>query len=97
MEWESTISRRVIQQITKQYDRSGCWTVSSSQIKIGSYVKPGGTGTLTWGRSTGALIDRGTDPWNMGRWSYDLIAGRKEGHTLLLITGYRTGPRIKLG
>ncbi len=29
----------------------------------------------------------------MGIWAYNLIAGKRQGHTLLLITGYRTGQR----
>ncbi len=40
--WEEVAPRRVIQQITKQYDRTACWTVASSSIKVGSYLKPGG-------------------------------------------------------
>lgn len=60
--WEESAPRRVIQSITKQYDKSGCWTVSSSEVKVGGFVKPGGTGMLMMGSGTGRIVDRGTDP-----------------------------------
>ena len=94
--WEDQIPRRVIQNITKQYDLHGCWTVSSSKLNVGSYVKPGGTGILAMGKSNGTIIDRGADPWKMGRWSYILIQGKKEGQSFLVVTGYRPGKRNDL-
>ncbi len=75
--WEDNIPRRVIQNITKSYERNGCWAVASSQLNVGSYVKPGGVGILAGGRSNGTIMDRGVDPWKMGRWSYVLFSGKK--------------------
>ena len=91
--WEDHIPRRVIQNITQRYDNNGCWSVASSKINVGSYVKPGGTGILSAGRSNGTIVDRGSDPWNMGRWSYARFTGKKESKSFLLITGYRPGKR----
>ena len=91
--WEETVPRRVIQQITKKYDKHACWTVASSSIKVGSYLKPGGTGILTLGNNTGRMIDRGSDPWKMGRWTYCVISGGRRRSSILLVTGYRTGKR----
>jgi len=90
--WENKVPRRVIQQITTKYDRNSCWNMASSQINIGGYVKPGGAGILLLGSTTGTIIDRGADPWKMGRWTYTLLKGTSD-LTLLLITGYRTGNR----
>ncbi len=90
--WEDPVPRKTIQQITKQYDPTGCLTVASSRIKVGSYCKPGGTGILALDNCNGRIIDRGVDPWGMGRWSY-IILGGKNGRKLLLLTGYRTGQR----
>ena len=91
--WDQKIPRQVVQQITKNNDRTGCWTVATSKIDLGSFLKPGGAGILALGQSPGKIIDRGVDPHIMGRWAYNLIAGKSQGHTLLLITGYRTGQR----
>ena len=91
--WEKRIPRRTIQQITHKYDQTSCWTVATSKIDLGSYVKPGGTGTLALGNSNGLIVERGVDPWQMGRWSYVLFGGVKLGVTLLVVTGYCTGHR----
>ena len=91
--WEKQAPRYIVQQITKHYDRTGCWTVATSQVDTGGFLKPGGAGILALGQSNGKIIDRGVDPWKMGRWAYKLIAGSSTGHQLLVISGYRTGPR----
>ncbi len=90
--WEEYVPRRVVQQITAQYDTTGCWTVASSKPNVGSFCKPGGTGILAQGNSNGRIIDRGADPWDMGRWSYIILMG-KTNRKLLVVTGYRTGNR----
>ena len=91
--WEEVVPRRVVQQITKRYEKNACWTVSSSQLRIGTSCKPGGTGILSMGCANGRIQDRGTDPWNMGRWTYVLYSCSSTGPGLLLITGYRPGKR----
>ena len=91
--WECKVPRKVIRQITNQYDKQGCWIGSSSTIDVGGFVKPGGTGILAMGKSNGKIQDKGVDPWLMGRWSYVLLGGTEKGSNLLIVTGYRTGYR----
>ena len=91
--WEHKVPRRVIQKITTSYDRTSCWTVASSNIDIGSFLKPGGAGLLSMGNCNGMILDRGVDSWNMGRWAYTLIGSPQRHQTILFITGYRTGYR----
>ena len=91
--WEEVVPRRVVQQITKRYEKNACWTVSSSQLRLGTSCKPGGTGILSMGCANGRIQDRGTDPWNMGRWSYVLYSCSSTGPGILLVTGYRPGKR----
>ena len=91
--WEKQAPRYIVQQITKNYDRTGCWTAASSKVDTGGFLKPGGAGILALGQSNGKIIDRGVDPWKMGRWAYNLLAGKTNGHQLLIISGYRTGQR----
>lgn len=91
--WEEQVPRRVVQQITKQYSKNACWTVASSELRLGGYLKPGGTGILSMGKGTGSIKERGSDPWGMGRWSFVLFGGEDKGHSLLLVTAYRTGRR----
>jgi len=95
--WEDNVPRRVVKQITQRYEYNASWTVSSSVINLGSYLKPGGTGTLVMGQTTGRIIDRGTDPWKMGRWSYTLLKGPTTEKSLLIIAGYKAGKRTSPG
>ena len=74
---EDTSPRRVVQQISKVYDSTSCWTVSSSSLSVGNFLKPGGTGILTMNENLGRIKERGTDPWNLGRWSYILLSGKE--------------------
>ena len=91
--WEDLAPRRVVQSVTKKYDTKACWTVASSKLRVGSYCKPGGTGILTMGDGNGRIQHRGTDPWNMGRWSYVHFKGSAHNNSLLIITAYRVGKR----
>ncbi len=91
--WENIAARRVVQQITNGYDQTGCWVGASSNIHGTNCYKPGGTATLAMGRCNGRIIDKGTDPWGMGRWSYIVLSGTGPITKLLVITGYRTGYR----
>ena len=91
--WEDKSPRNTIQQITKKYDKTGCWTMSSSSVSVGNYLKPGGTGILTMNEYPGRIQDRGTDPWKMGRWSYITLSGKEESSKVTIITGYRVGKR----
>ena len=91
--WENIVARRVIRQVTTTYDTTACWIGSSSQIKGENCFKPGGTATVVMEENTGRILDKGTDPWKMGRWSYVLIRGNNIIEKLLIITGYRTGHR----
>ena len=95
-DWNKQIPRRIIQQVTKKYHQTGSWTVSTSNIDMDNFWKPGGTGMLSMGVSNGRVKDRGVDPWKMGRWSYNLLSGSEAGKTLLIITGYRVGQRTGL-
>jgi len=38
--WEKQVPRQVVQQITKNYEPTGCWTVASSKIDVGGFQKP---------------------------------------------------------
>ncbi len=91
--WEKQVPRQVVQQITKNYEPTGCWTVASSKIDIGGFHKPGGAGILSMGIGNGTINDRVADPWKMGRWAYTLFSEPKKGKQLLLIAGYRPGAR----
>ncbi len=91
--WQNIVARRVIRQVTTSYDPTACWIGSSSKINSENYFKPGGTATVVMEGNTGRILDKGTDHWKMGRWSYMLLGGNNIIEKLLIITDYRPGHR----
>ena len=92
IEWRDIIPQKVVQGIAKKYDKTGNWTVATSACYSGSYVKPGGALVYSTRTVVGKIIERGTDPWKYGRWSYVIYAG-KAGTSLMVVRGYRVGHR----
>ena len=92
VEWRDSIPRKVIKDIAKKYDQYGTWTVATSSCYSGSFFKPGGSLIYTKGHMVGRIIDKGTDPWGYGRWSFMRYQG-KLNTSLLVISAYRVGQR----
>ena len=92
IEWRDSIPRQVVKDISKKYDRTSNWTVATSSCYSGSFVKPGGALIYSTEKVVGKILERGTDPWKYGRWSYVKYGG-KSGRSVLVIGGYRVGHR----
>ena len=92
IEWRDTIPRKIIQDMGKKYNNGGTWTVSTSECYSGSFVKPGGSLIYSTGSTVGKMMERGSDPWGYGRWTYVRYQG-KAGKSLLVIGAYRVGRR----
>ena len=92
VEWRDIVPRTIIQETSKKYDRYSNWIVATSECFSSSYFKPGGSAIYSTGSVTGRMIEKGTDPWGYGRWSYAKYNG-KGGKSLLIIGGYRVGHR----
>lgn len=48
----------------------------------------GGVVTMTFGHAAEAVIETGSDPWKLGRWSWQLLQG-KANHRTRIITAYQ--------
>ncbi len=92
VEWKDAVPRLVLQDIGKQYYPKGMWNVSSSKVSVGSYLKPGGTLIHSAEEMAIRTVDKGSDPWGQGRWSFQRYQAKK-GHTLLVVSAYRVGKR----
>ena len=93
VEWRDRLPRETIRDIEKKYDRYGHWTVATSRISVGSFVKPGGALLYNDGSWSGRIKQAGTDPWGYGRWTYKEYSG-KGSRSVLVISGYRVGSKI---
>jgi hypothetical protein len=61
---------------------------SSTNDNFQSETQPGGTLTMACGHWTSRVIERGVDPFRLGRWSFIVLRG-KRGIKILFITAYR--------
>ena len=86
--WEvPTIKKSVMKEIRRQ-DQYGACVGSSSKVASASVVKPGGSAMIwdgNWGRK---IIEKGEDPYKLGRWTYIKIKGRNN-YKLSIFTVYR--------
>ena len=92
IDWSESAPKIVTQELTKPYNQQACWTVSSSNIRVGSNFKPGGTATLCMNSCVGRIVERDTDPSKMGRWSYIKLRGSNN-TSVIIVTSYRVGKR----
>ena len=92
VDWNDTVPRILIKQIGKKYHQRGMWNVATSKVSVGNYIKPGGALIFNSEEMAIRTIRHGTDPWGMGRWAFQQYQAKK-GHTLLIISAYRVGPR----
>jgi len=63
-------------------------STSSTKDDFQSEIQPGGTITLACGHWTLRVLQKGVDPFGLGRWSYLTLRGN-QGRKILLITAYR--------
>jgi len=71
----------------KAWDHLSCSTSFTKEDFKGINL-PGGTATIVLDNWTSRLVDKGTDPFGLGRWSYITIRGPKE-KKIHIITVYR--------
>ena len=86
--WEIPKITSAVAKEVKRMDRYGGIIGSSSNIATSSVVKPGGSAMVWDGNWGSRIIEKGTDPYKMGRWSYIKINGRNK-CKLSIFTVYR--------
>jgi len=74
--------------LIKQTWQHSTYTTSHGEGPIVGEIQPGGTLTTIMNKWTSRVLERGTDPFGMGRWTYITLRG-KEGRKILLVTAYR--------
>lgn len=85
------IVSRLKSTIKKEWKHSAL--VTSHIIEdITSEIQPGGTLTVVTNNWTSRIIDRGADPYGLGRWTYVTMRG-KDGIKITLVTAYRICPQ----
>ncbi len=86
VEWKQSWATNLVFQIFRRQWNHLKWCHSTSETKFESAYKPGGTCSLVTGSLATRVISEGSDPHNLGRWSYITITGRSR--TITIITAY---------
>ena len=88
-EWKHFAQQQQLKEAVHKTWKASVIQTSSSNERFDDNYKPGGTVTIIcedhW---TARVIEKGEDPWGLGRWSYVLLAGKKNWR-VLQVTGYR--------
>jgi len=79
----------------KNWEHS-CIQCSQSEEEFENTYKPGGTLTAVMGTWTSRVIEKGIDPYGMGRWSYIVLRGKKE-QKIYIVTVYRVCDKKESG
>jgi hypothetical protein len=74
--------------IVRKIWKHSSYTTSHSIGPITGEIQPGGTVTVINNNWTSRIIEKGSDPYVMGRWSYVILRGQ-DGKRILLVTAYR--------
>jgi hypothetical protein len=86
VEWKQSWATNLIFQIFRRQWNHLKWCHSTSETKFENAYKPGGTCSLVTGSLATRVISQGSDPHDLGRWSYVTITGRSR--TITIITAY---------
>lgn len=81
-------ARKKLQNLLKKVWQHSVTMTSHTKENFGSINQPGGTLMTITGNWTSRVIERGVDPYNLGRWTYFTLRGQN-GIKILMVTAYR--------
>ena len=88
-EWNNSEQQKQFREVTHKIWGASVIQTSTSNEKFEDNYKPGGTATiLCEAHWVCRIIEKGEDPWGLGRWSYLLLSGKKN-RRVLSVNGYR--------
>jgi len=88
-EWNNFEQKKQFRETTQKIWKASVIQTSTSTEKFEDNYKPGGTATILcedhW---VCRIIEKGENPWGLGRWSY-LLLSEKKNRRVLTVNGYR--------
>jgi len=86
--WDHKGTHFKVQRVLRSIWENIAITTSYSRDQFKSEVQPGGTMTLVTNDWTSRIVERGTDPFGLGRWTYFSL--RDKGKIkIMIVTAYR--------
>jgi ribonuclease HI len=86
--WSNYTNTQTLRQSLKSVWSHSTFQTSNSSEKFESDYQPGGTVTMVVNRWTSRVVDKGSDPFGLGRWTYITLRGKGD-KKLTVVTGYR--------
>ena len=86
--WGNYKIHSVFKSIVKKIWKHSSYVTSCDRGPMVGEIQPGGTLTLICDKWTSRIIEKGSDPYGMGRWSYLIMRGQ-DNKQILLVTAYR--------
>lgn len=88
LNWGIAAAYNKVQTILRQTWRNHSMSHSHLKENFTSWTQPGGTATIITNNWTSRIVEKGMDPFGLGRWSYTILRG-KSGVKILIITAYQ--------
>jgi hypothetical protein len=91
LNWSGLSSHKMRQWFHQTWQFSSLSTSQASE-RFSSYYQPGGSLTAIVDRRTPKVLEKGEDPYGLGRWSYITLRG-KNSMKITIITAYRVNQK----
>jgi len=88
LNWGNAAAYTQVQSLLRQTWGNHSLTYSHLKEYFTLWNQPGGTATVITNNWTSRILEKGMDPFGLGRWSYFILRG-ESGIKVLLITAYR--------
>jgi len=92
LNWEHPSNKAKLRNSIKKEWHHSTFITSHLKEDITGEIQPGGTLTFITNNWTSRVIDRGTDPYGLGRWTYITLRGQ-QGTKVTIVTAYRVCPQ----
>lgn len=86
--WGHRSSHEILKGLLRKTWKHSSYSISYTKEEFKGLTQPGGTANIIAENWTSRVMEKGTDPYGLGRWSYAVLRGsaRKK---LMIITAYR--------
>jgi len=86
--WGHKLAHTILHNAARKTWEHYSYSVSHTEDKFTTANQPGGTATILANKWISRIVDKGTDPFGLGRWNNITLRGKNE-KRVTLITAYR--------
>jgi len=90
--WGHRTSHKLFSTILRKTWKHTSYSVSHTKEEFEGINQPGGTANIVADKWTSRVLDKGTDPFGLGRWSYITLRGAAK-KKVIVVTAYRVSQK----